>query len=327
MQAVLINRTDDIGHHGCTLVNRQLDALARNAGIEIVAKLPLHADWDALAPDRFDAVIVNGEGTLHSSNRGARRIAEIPAWAARRGVPAHLINSVYQNNNDTIAAQVARFATIAVRDTRSAAEMSRHGIDPRVVPDLSLTWQVEPAHLTGDKIIINGSVSKTARGRLYALSGRDRPYVPITSRPPRDKDAQRFYDAKRALAMIRPPGVKRAHLRNSIATFDEFVSCLRAHASGIVTGRFHMVTIALCLEIPVMAVPSNTHKIEALLEHLDMPGRLAEHPRDALRMLRSYTTAEIERIRALRREARTNADRLFQEIRSHQHDARAWSVA
>jgi hypothetical protein len=71
MRAVLINNTDSQGHHGCTLVNRQIDALANEFGIQIVAKLPLNSDWDALAPKQFDTVIVNGEGTLHSSKKGA----------------------------------------------------------------------------------------------------------------------------------------------------------------------------------------------------------------------------------------------------------------
>jgi len=311
MKAVLINKTDDGGHHGCTLVNRQIDVLASAAGIEIVAKLPLHSDWDTLAPDRFEAVLVNGEGTLHSSSKGARRIAEAPTWAEARDIPAHLINSVYQDNDDAIAAAVARFNTITVRDNRSASELARHGVEAAVVPDLSLTWQTDPAPARG-KTIINGSVIESVRRDLYALSSRERPYLPMMARPLGGK-RRRNYHLNRTLSLLRAPGLKRARRRNSIARFEPFIDHLRRNAGAIITGRYHMATIALCLEIPVIAMPSNTHKIEALFDNLDMAPRVGL-PGDLF--VPPYSPGEIARIRAFRHNAGVKAHALFARIAS-----------
>lgn len=312
MKVVLINKTDTLGHHGCTLVNLQIDRLAHDAGIEIIAKLPLKSDWDALAPDDFDAVIVNGEGTLHSSRNGAQRIAEVPAWSERRGVPAHLINSVYQDNSTQISSDIARFATVSARDYKSAAELKCAGIQASIVPDLSLTWETEPSPARG-KTIINGSVVKAVRRELYALSTPERPYLPITARPISGK-RRRTYEMNRTLAMFRAPGVERTRLRNAIPTFDRFISHLRENASGIITGRFHMVTIALCLEIPVVGIPSNTHKIEALFDELQMPDRVAVLPSDALYRLEPYEEEEIFCIRSYRQDAIRKAKAMFRNI-------------
>jgi len=312
MKVVLVNKTDNLGHHGCTLVNRQIDILAQGAGMEIVAKLPLRSNWDAEVPQHFDAVIVNGEGTLHSTSEGARAIMQVPQWAAKRGSSAHLINSVYQNNSDDLSARLAGFSTIAVRDRKSAAEIARHGVHCEVVPDLSLTWQPKPARGEG-RVVVNGSTIEAVRRELFALSGRDRIYLPMMARPAAGK-RRRAYGAKKLLAFFRPPGLTRARRRNAIDDFDEFVEFLGKEVSGIITGRFHMLTIALCLEIPVVAVASNTHKIEALLEDLGMLDRLADTPAEAAAKIKPFSEEERDRIRKYRAEARGRAEELFDHI-------------
>src|SRR5262245_64685699 len=42
MKAVLINTTFHLGHHGCTLADRQLDLLTAEAGIDICARSEEH---------------------------------------------------------------------------------------------------------------------------------------------------------------------------------------------------------------------------------------------------------------------------------------------
>src|SRR5262247_4678449 len=90
MKAVLINTTFQLGHHGCTLVDRQLDVLTTEAGLDVCAKLPLHADWQKLAPADFDLVLVNGEGALHHNSKADRRLAAVRQRARARGRPALL---------------------------------------------------------------------------------------------------------------------------------------------------------------------------------------------------------------------------------------------
>lgn len=328
MKAVLVNKTDDLGHHGCTLVNRQIELLAANAGISIVAKFPIASDWDALAPEEFDVVIVNGEGTLHSSSKGAERIAQVPEWAARRGKPAFLINTVYQNNSPQIAREIAKFQRVFVRDERSAMEAANDGIDCSVVPDLSLTWETPPARGEGNPIV-NGSTMKPMRRKLYALSSARMPYLPILAAPIGRGDRSGSFRMKRLAALAAMPGLWRARNRNAIPDFDAFIAHLRTNVSGIITGRFHMATIALCLEIPVVAVASNTHKMEALFEALGMQDRLvpASQIKKAPDLLAPYRSHEIVAIRDMRRLAKAEAKNCFSIIAQTKRDADFYRVA
>lgn len=316
MKAALINTTDDLGHHGCTLVNRQIRQFTQKAGIELTVGLPLHGDWDQTLPAGLVAVIVNGEGTLHGCSKGARRIAEVPAWAARKGLRSFLINTVYQANSAEIAAGVEGFEKIFVRDELSFGAIKEAGIAASVVPDLSLTWQPPPVHSLGPELIINGSTSRQIRGRFYDLSRSQGRYLPILAKPLGNANRLAKYRRKQVLANFVPPSLWRARLRNAIPDFDDFISHLRARAGAIVTGRFHMATIALSLEIPVLAVRSNTHKMEALFGALDMTERLVTLEELALDEITvpAFSAEELHRIREYKREAVTKASACFEAI-------------
>src|SRR5499433_3489238 len=224
MKAVLINTTFQLGHHGCTLVDRQLDVLTTEAGLDVCAKLPLHADWQKLAPADFDLVLVNGEGALHHDSKAARRLAEVPLWARERGRPAFLINSVYEANGPEIAAGVARYHAVFARDELSRQALSEAGIKATVVPDLTLTWEPALTRGGGRLVVVTDSTLQDANARLHhvALATGAR-YLPLMARPPQpalqahaDASRWRRYAAKRLAAYWAPPGLWRDRWRNLI---------------------------------------------------------------------------------------------------------------
>src|SRR6185312_8342 len=143
LKAAVINATNAIGHHGCTLVCTQINALAAEAGINVANWLPLSTSLKKTDWSKLDFVIVNGEGTLHHDRAGARAIAELGTSLARISVPAYLINTVYQDNSLSIAAGVEKFRGIWVRESLSASAVRAHGLSSTVVPDLSLNWIAE----------------------------------------------------------------------------------------------------------------------------------------------------------------------------------------
>lgn len=280
MQAVLINTTFQLGHHGCTLVDRQLDKLAHAAGLEVVAKIPLYADWGQIAPNKFDVVLVNGEGGLHHDSKAARRIAQVPHWARANGKAAYLINSVYEANGEEVAAGVAGYRSIFVRDSFSREALVAAGIRSRVVPDLSLTWTPDISRRNGRALVVTDSTLRTTNERLHRLARSLRArFLPLMARPPRpaelnaDKRRWRNYTAKRFAASLVPTGLWRDRWRGLIPEFDDFVGWLSEHAGLIIAGRFHGVCIALDLEIPVLAVASNTRKIEGVLAGAGLEAR------------------------------------------------------
>jgi polysaccharide pyruvyl transferase WcaK-like protein len=330
MRAVLINTTFQLGHHGCTLVDRQLDQLSRAAGLEILAKLPLQADWEKLAPAGFDVVIVNGEGGLHHDSKAAKRIAHVPAWARTNGKPAYLINSVYEANSSEIAAGVEGYRSIFVRDEFSRDALAAADIKSRVVPDLTLTWMPDVPRGNGRAVVVTDSTLRTTNERLHRLARSLRVrFLPLMARPPRPAEANadnrrwRRYVTKRIAAGFLPAGLWRDRWRGLIPEFDDFVRWLGENAGLIVAGRFHGVCLALDLEIPVVAVASNTKKIEGVLAGAGLADRLVKDL-DALQnrlgtegiAAFAYSTDELERIRSFRKRARAEALSMLESIRA-----------
>jgi Polysaccharide pyruvyl transferase len=329
MKAVLINTTFQLGHHGCTLVDRQLDALTTEAGLDICAKLPLYADWQKLAPAEFDLVLVNGEGALHHDSKAARRLAEVPRWAQERGRPAFLINSVYEANSPEVAQGVGRYRTVFARDELSRRALIEAGIAATAVPDLTLTWEPVVARGSGRLVVVTDSTMQAANARLHraalAIGAR---YLPLMARPPHPSvqahaEASRWwrYAAKRLAAHAAPPGLWRDRWRNLIPGFDDYIAWLAQNAGLIVSGRFHGVCIALDLGIPVLGIPSNTWKIEAVLAGAGLEHRLVSDLDELQQRLLAkglepylYTPAELHRIAAFRKDALTSARAMFRSI-------------
>lgn len=330
--ALLLNDTSLAGNHGSQVAVDQLIRLAGQSAITVAERHPIDVELEKLATDGLDLVIVNGEGSLHHSKKAAKAIARIPAWTADKGLPAFLVNSIYQGNDAAIGKGVSGYQQIYVRDNQSFQELEGEGIKPEAVVDLSLTWA--PGHaLAPDRktIIVTDSTVKTTNAALFALSGSlsNGVFVPFRSRPPvvPDHPGQNTanlsrYRMRKITSRFQTKALSRARYANILPTLDEFTRVLCNTACLIVAGRYHGVCIALDLEIPFVAVPSNSFKVEALLEEIGMENRLisgniariSEH--GLMETYGSYTDNERERIRKFRQEQSEQANRMFQNIRA-----------
>jgi hypothetical protein len=329
MRAVLINTTFQLGHHGCTLIDRQLDQLAAAADVHIAAKIPLYGDWDRAKKEDFAAVIVNGEGSVHHDSKAARRIAEVPRWAQSLNKPAYLINTIYEANGAEVAAAIAQYTHVFARDNLSREELARAGIAASGVPDLTLTWCPPSLSRSGRAIVVTDSTLKNKTVSLHSFATRvGGHFMPLLARPPGPFDVlgtpgrwARF-KMRRLAAHVAPPSLWRDRWRNAIPDFDHFVAWLAEHAAMIVTGRFHAVCVALALEIPVLALPSNTRKIESLLNEIGLNSRIILDLDELAARLANgdagqfaYRAEEIAEIRSFRRGARKKALDMFSTIR------------
>lgn len=330
--ALLINLTSIIGHHGCTLVNRQIERLCDEAGIALRAGVPLFADLDGLDLAGIDMILVNGEGTLHHDRPGARRIADIAVWAAATGRPAALINTVFEGNSADTAARLKAFTLIYARDRRSQAEFARFGLEAGCTPDLTLSWRPQKTAAADGRIVITDSTQRVLNARLHELAGAGagRTYLPLIARPPRLAGAaaggnlrrRLRYWSKRAVARLLPPGLLwRDRYRMAIPDFDDFVAFLGERTGLLIAGRFHAVCLALVLELPFLALKSNTWKVDALLEEAGLTHRLMTNTDEIERLLQdnpvpglAFSPDELARIRAFTTTARNQAHAMFADI-------------
>jgi hypothetical protein len=274
-----------------------------------------------------DIVLVNGEGTFHHDKRSARVLARCAEFCRQRSLPCFLINSVYQDNGEKMAQLVRQFTFVFVRESRSQIELRSVGIESEVVPDLTLALDCFPQrHRKG--ILITDSSSNEASKKLHRFYSRTSGvefanlFKP-TSAPQRLRmltaamigrlAPQRWLWEWRSRSIRCPqPPFDAASIRNN---FHEL--CRRISGSSlIVTGRFHMVCLAMLARTPFIAVAGNTHKIEGLLADAGLTNRYLSSLSDDIdpAAWSRWHDDELARIEAYLTNARSGFSRMFSRI-------------
>jgi polysaccharide pyruvyl transferase WcaK-like protein len=176
----------------------------------------------------------------------------------------------YQENGAEMADLVRQFDRVFVREGLSQAELKKAGIDSPVVPDMTLSHADLP-QVARQGILITDSSSDTAALQLHEFYARTKGaelgtlFTPIST-------AQSLRILVARLMGERAPRLWRFEKRRSVKSrcplFNaaplEAANDLRKRISSrclIVTGRFHMVCLALLARTPFIAVEGNTHKV------------------------------------------------------------------
>lgn len=339
MRALLFNDTSYEQHHGSQLVVRQIYRLAAAAGIHIRRACPMRYDWQAderLKADirSADLCLINGEGTMHDDARQGLRLGELAGYCKAHGVPCFLINSVWQRN-DKLTELARDFSGIYVRDRFSAEELESAGIKAQVVPDLTLSLDELPRPPSRSGGLVNGSVYAARTWEAWrAACSAGVEYLSIKA-PPILQTGKGFpayvikslarrikAELKRSSSRVMPVpealsarALTRLRWRHGAGSLPAFLRRLGA-AEWVVTGRFHCVTLCLLMRTPFVAVPSNTHKIEALLQEAGLQPRLADGFAEALEKAARwpFSADEQQALEAFLLRAREQAHEMFEQI-------------
>lgn len=247
MRVFLANDGAEEAHVGCRAVSQALNARIRNEGGEVVARHLIgegrNVEWvmGALQSVRTaDAVIVNGEGTIHHGRGG--HLIGLLALAQALGKYTALVNAVLQDLPETFAKTLRKLDVLHVREPRSAAVARAMGAEAEIVPDLCIeaSWAE-----TGTRNFQGGTVVGDAHPRAWE---------PVETLRRLPDEWGRFPLATQSSAK------NWWRARGSLGT-----------AGCYVTGRHHGVYLALLAGIPVVPMSSNSHKVEGLCEMLDIP--------------------------------------------------------
>jgi polysaccharide pyruvyl transferase WcaK-like protein len=106
---------------------------------------------------------------------------------------------------------------------------------------------------------------------------------------------------------------QEAHCR----TMDDLETLVRA-SRLVVTGRFHMACLCLLLNTPLIALPSNSHKMEGMLEDLGLARRMMrpdEVTSGEMEQLSRWTDSESQAVTRYVREANNSINEMFREVR------------
>lgn len=344
MKAIVFNDTSSDDHHGCQLVMKQIDFYAEMAGIDIVFKVPMGYDWRNVAWIRskfedVDLCIINGEGTMHNDASSALELGALAEYCFGRKIPCFLINTVWQNNK--LLNKYARFFdAVYVRDSLSCNELKEVGVKATIVPDLTLTIN-SPLGISKKRhgVIVNGSVMPSVLAAAWKVKKEavfeDVDYLSIRTIPPmllsvkwprrniksiKKRIKQYRHIAKSYLvrfpAELSKRGYSLLRWRHSIFSTSRFVKRV-AQSEGVVTGRFHLVTLCLVTQTPFYAISSNTFKIEGMLKDAGLHGRVFDSYSIALeeRASLAFSDAERDSIESYIAGARVKALDMFTEIK------------
>jgi hypothetical protein len=238
MRLFLANDTSTAPHAGCRAVMRSLRAgLAGVPGLEVTGTHfvgTTEVDEDAF--HRADALMINGEGTIHHSGHRALFLMAMIEEAKRQGKRVLLVNALFQQYECTSDDMLAGLALLTVREPRSAAFARRFGGQPQVLLDSA----ADPAFLA------TGVARRLKDGLVIGGAHKDgllqRPFA----------------------------GLPGDRLRMGDASFEDIIATLR-NAEIYLTGQHHGVYAAALAGCPFVATPSNSHKIESFIEWSGLP--------------------------------------------------------
>lgn len=177
------------GHFGCETVMRVLEEALTRRGWNIAVRVPVTVDWRKLDPSLFDdvdAIVVNGEGSIHHTATRVRvaGLAQLGAHARDKlGVPAYLINATLYELDEPALAGIAGFDRVFVRDSASLNELVGHRIEADVVPDLTLGFDF-PQSAARQGFAVTDSVLPEATKKLQRIGeAQVWPYIRIKPQP------------------------------------------------------------------------------------------------------------------------------------------------
>jgi polysaccharide pyruvyl transferase WcaK-like protein len=158
MKVTILNNTSRY-HKGCEKVMEYLHKDVVQSGHQIVASVMGNKDtltdaWDKI--EMSDAVIVNGEGTMHHDRPIPHSLLNVIRNAKKQGKKTALINTVWQSMTlDEEMKDVLRDTYISVREIMSAEELQKDNIHADIHLDLSYFNHV-PEKVTPHRELVVG---------------------------------------------------------------------------------------------------------------------------------------------------------------------------
>lgn len=189
-----------------------------------------------------DTVVINGEGTLHNSAGAGMLI--VAKLAKREGKKVYLVNTSAYHLGES-AELLKSIDRINIREMRSSKYLKSKNIDHDVILDSLLGAN------------FNNIITHDYQGRVIVMDWH----------PNRDRDV-----GKSLLPLVSDDSMDFLPLNHYVHLEDwrSTVANIRT-ADLVVTGRYHGVYLAGLAGVPFVTLPSNTDKIQGLLDATKLP--------------------------------------------------------
>ena len=302
----LVNDTSVSGHPGCVTVMSVIRDNFEMRGLSIAGRWPMGAEPHlglSITPAlrQADAVVVNGEGTIHNTHTrpGARRLLHsIKRALAATSAPLFLVNATIENLRPRDFEVLKLCERIFLRDRASCRYAEENGLDVVFTPDLCFSSSYRQQLKTNQHVVTDSTIPITSASLHRWSRTVNARFLPM--------------QLSRIRSMFRWAVTPRLHEKAADLYFS-----LISNASSVVTGRFHGSVFAMIGETPFLALGSNTSKIQSLLDdvlgersrfigadQLDTPGLSVP----------AFSLEELSLVRAYRISAAALAQGMFDHI-------------
>ena len=282
---LILGDTRITGHHGSNTVIQVLFQQLDMRGLEFEIVSNQQNLEDILAKKIFAAVIINGEGSLHGRSRSAIKYAQVCKICAVLGIPCFIINSVLDNLESDILEQLAKCTKIYCRETASLAVAQEFGIFAGRCADLTFASDFHPEiswEKNSQKIVVTDSTVDNVNRRLHKFAIDNKlEYLPLRTQlghidfstfksPVREVK----FSVRHLLGKLISGSYQIDRFGKAERHFHDFANRLNSDTQFVLCGRFHGVCFCLKWGIPFLAVESNTHKIQGLLDDANLSHKL-----------------------------------------------------
>lgn len=270
IKIAIINDTRITSHYGCMLVMENLLALLEKNNVEVIWTWDVSVDWrkhesKILRKPKVDAIIVNGEGTIHHSKdrKFAKALAEFAEFSNQvLKTPSYLINATLYKNDAPEYVKLKEYRAIYVRDKGSLEELKTFNLEGQYVPDLTFAKNktkyserqprnnvvVVDSAIKQDNPVLNEFAEQNGFPFKSMIVARRRNAKFIRSPRPYIKNILKYLASDRKLS-------------TNPSTYIQYLRDYKL----VITGRYHTVSMCIKNRIPFIAIDSNTPKIRYLL--------------------------------------------------------------
>ena len=324
MRVAVINDTRSTHHFGCMLVMENLLRLLSDQGVDVMWTWPVSVDWRRhkrriLSMPAVDAIIINGEGTIHhnDSRRFSQALIDMVDFATDTlKVPCYLLNATLHENTAAAYQSLGRARAIYVRDRGSLKELREFGgLTGAYVPDLTFASNVSHGRDRSEcdrTLVIDSAVKEDSRFlESYASDNGFDFRSMVVARP----SNARFLRSPR-------PWVKNVIKwlksdRKLATDAGSYIRYLQGYGM-VITGRYHTVTMCLKNRIPFVALESNTPKVRYLLtDVLGQDGRsltVSAVTSGIPERLRSFNEKELQAITSFTADAEVAIESMITDV-------------
>lgn len=193
--------------------------------------------------ENMDALVINGEGTMHDDAKKAKYLINLAHEIKKiKKIKIFLINTVWNNNSDELTKKLKNFDLISVRENKSKQEIVKIiGDNKNIILNLDLSYFSDVPY----KKFVNSNV---VAGNYYVKKS-----------------------SKHGSKLIQGVG-EDGHIDIFNQSWDDVVNKLR-HSTLLITNRHHEMYAACKARCPFIAIEGNTHKNSGLIEtfSVDIP--------------------------------------------------------